>query len=191
MNVLFLAGNAISGVTPFRASSDGRPNRIVHRAGNYGGPDRARDDGRRRVVGPDEGLLMGARNVRPVNGGGDWIVALPEHWIFEGTGMKKGDRVRGLVGWEYHGDPADIPGLEVVAEGTALSSGVWPQHWTATVYPGPKGNFVFNAATIYWSLGLSSPPGHMLPWSHWFRPHGPDARVQQITHNLLRRKRST
>ena len=34
---------------------------------------------------------------------------------------------------------------------------------------------------------LSSPPGHMLPWSHWSRPHGPDARVQQITHNLLQR----
>lgn len=23
--------------------------------------------------GPDEGLLMGARNVEPVNGGGDWV----------------------------------------------------------------------------------------------------------------------
>ena len=132
---------------------------------------------------------MGARNVRPVNGGGDWIVALPEHWIFDGTGVKKGDRVRGLVGWEFHGDPADIRGLQVVAEGMALSGGVRPQRWTATVYPGPKGNFVFNAATIYWALGLSSPPGHMLPWSHGFRPHGPDARIQQITHNLLRRKR--
>jgi hypothetical protein len=31
------------------------------------------------------------------------------------------------------------------------------------------------------------PPGHTLPWSHWSRPHGPDERVQQITHNLLRR----
>ena len=50
---------------------------------------------------------MGARNVEPVNGGGDWIVAKPEHWIFAGTGMKKGDRIPGLIGWEYHGDPAD------------------------------------------------------------------------------------
>jgi hypothetical protein len=46
---------------------------------------------------------------------------------------------------------------------------------------------VFNASSIFWSQGLSSPPGHMLPWSHWSRPHGPDPRVQQITHNLLRR----
>jgi hypothetical protein len=47
---------------------------------------------------------------------------------------------------------------------------------------------VFNAATIFWSQGLSTPPGHILPWSHWSRPHGPDVHVQQITHNLLRRQ---
>jgi hypothetical protein len=35
--------------------------------------------------------------------------------------------------------------------------------------------------------GLSSPPGHTLPWSHWSRRHGPDERVQKVTHNLLRR----
>jgi hypothetical protein len=101
--------------------------------------------------------------------------------------MKKGDSIPGLVGWEFHGEPAKIDGLEVVAEGIALAGGRDPAHWTATVYPGPKGNFVFNAATIFWAQGLSSPPGHMLPWSHFTRPHGPDERVQQITHNALRK----
>ena len=76
---------------------------------------------------------------------------------------------------------------EFLATGIALSGGVKPSHWTATIYPGPKKNFVFNASTIFWAQGLSSPPGHMLPWSHWTRPHGPDARVQRITDNLLRR----
>ena len=46
---------------------------------------------------------------------------------------------------------------------------------------------MFNAATIFWSQGLATPPGHILPWSHWSRPHGPDPRVQQITHNLLQK----
>jgi hypothetical protein len=113
---------------------------------------------------------------------------MPDHWIFKGTGMKKGDGIPGLIGWEFHGDPpADIKGLEVVARGTAFHGGHTPQEWTATIYPGPKGNFVFNASTIFWCQGLSSPPGHMLPWSHWSRPHGPDERVQKITSNLLRR----
>jgi len=192
VNLLFLSGNTICWVTPFRASSDGRPNRIMFRGGPYGGDNdyakgRQKDHGPFPEHGPDEGLLLGARNVEPVNGGGDWIIVKPEHWIFEGTGVKKGDRIPGLIGWEYHGNPADIPGLEVVAEGTAWVGGVKPQQWTATIYPGPKGNFVFNASTIFWAQGLSSPPGHTLPWSHWSRPHGPDERVQRITQNLLDR----
>ncbi len=189
VSVLFLSGNSICGVTPFRAGADGRPNRIITRGGRFGGLDAQGVESKQEfpMTGPDEGLLMGARNVSPVNGGGDWTVTRADHWIFEGTGMKNGDRIAGLVGWEYHGAPADIPGLEIVAEGTALVGGVRPQHWTATIYPGPKGNLVFNAATIFWAQGLSSPPGHMLPWSHWSRPHGPDDRVQRITHNLLRR----
>jgi hypothetical protein len=192
VNLLFLSGNTICWVTPFRASSDGRPNRIMFRGGPYGsdtevGRRREKEHGPFPEHGPDEGYLMGARNIDPVNGGGDWVVVKPEHWIFAGTGMKKGDRIPGLIGWEYHGDPPDIPGLEVVAGGTAWQSGIRPQQWTATYYPGPKGNFVFNASTIFWAQGMSSPPGHTLPWSHWSRPHGTDERVQRITRNLLER----
>lgn len=190
--LLFLSGNAICWVTPFRPSSDGRPARIIFRGGPYGaGNDyaegRRKDHGPFPERGPDEGLLMGARNVEPVNGGGDWIIRRPEHWIFEGTGVREGDRIPGLVGWEYHGDPADLPGLEIVAGGTAWVGGQTPQKWAATCYPTKAGGFVFNASTIFWAQGLSSPPGHTLPWSHWSRPHGPDERVQRITHNLLHR----
>ena len=192
VSLLFLSGNAICWVTPFRGSQDGRPNRIIFRGGPYGAENdyarrRQKENGPFPEHGPDEGLLMGGRNIEPVNGGGDWVVAKPEHWIFEGTGMKVGDRIPGLVGWEYHGDPPKLPGLEVVATGTAWVGGQVPQKWAATIYPGPKGNFVFNASTIFWAQGLSSPPGHTLPWSHWSRPHGPDERVQTITGNLLRR----
>ncbi|GAC1474129.1 MAG: hypothetical protein NVSMB9_23930 [Isosphaeraceae bacterium] len=192
VNLLFLSGNTMCWVTPFREGADGRQNRIIFRGGPYGGEgvyarNRQKEHGPFPEHGPDEGVLMGGRNVEPVNGGGDWTVVKPEHWIFEGTGVKKGDRIPGLIGWEYHGDPPDIPGLEVVAGGTAWVSGDAPQKWAATIYPGPKGNFVFNASTIFWSQGLSSPPGHTLPWSHWSRPHGPDARVAKITQNLLDR----
>ncbi|MCS7303492.1 MAG: hypothetical protein NZ602_00070 [Thermoguttaceae bacterium] len=193
VTLLFLSGNAVCWVSPLKPSTDGRPARIMFRGGPYGGnykyaEDRHKQHGPFPHRGPDEGYLIGARNVEPVNGGGDWICTLPEHWIFEGTGMKYGDAIPGLVGWEYHGDPPkDIPGLEVVAEGTAWQGGERPQHWTATIYPGPKGNFVFNASTIFWCQGLASPPGHWLPWSHWSRPHGPDPRVQRITANLLQR----
>ncbi len=193
-SLLFFSGNSVCWVTPMTPSTDGnREKRIMFRGGPYGGEykyatAREKDEGPFPHRGPDEGYLMGARNVDPVNGGGDWVCAQPEHWIFEGTGMKKGDSIPGLIGWEYHGDPpTDIKGLETIAAGTALQGGVNPQQWAATIYPGPKGNFVFNASTIFWCQGLSSPPGHMLPWSHWSRPHGPDERVKRITKNLLDR----
>lgn len=189
VSVLFLSGNTICWVSPLQPASDGRPNRTMTRAAPYRGLTMGDSQVMDRFpsVGPDEGLLLGARNILPVNGGGDWIVTRPEHWMFEGTGMSKGDAIPGLVGWEFHGAPGEITGLEVVAEGHALHGGTTPAPWTATIYPGPKGNFVFNASTIFWAQGLSSPPGHMLPWSHNVRPHGPDERVQRITHNLLRR----
>jgi len=192
VNLLFLSGNAVCWVTPLRAGADGRENRIMFRGGPYGATndyavERERDHGPFPERGPDEGFLMGVRNIEPVNGGGDWTIVKPGHWIFAGTGVKAGDRIPGLIGWEYHGDPAAIPGLEIVGAGTAWVGGDRPQKWAATIYPGPKGNFVFNASTIFWAQGLSSPPGHTLPWSHWSRPHGPDPRVQRITANLLDR----
>ncbi len=193
VNLLFFSGNSVCWVTPFRDSSDGRPNRIIFRGGPYGADykyasEREKLFGPYPHRGPDEGYLMGGRNIRPVNGGGDWIVSQADHWMFEGTGMKNGDRIPGLIGWEYHGDaPADLKDLEIVAEGVALQGGVNPSKWQATIYSGPKNNFVFNASTIFWCQDLSNPPGHMLPWSHWSRPHGPDPRVQRITQNLVDR----
>ena len=108
------------------------------------------------------------------------------------------------VGWEFHADPptqGELPGLEVVGCGEAFHQGEEAQPWTSTIFSPDRvdssdrreqsyragHNFVFNAATIFWAQGLSSPPGHVLPWSHWSRPHGPDLRIQRITFNLLQR----
>ena len=98
-----------------------------------------------------------------------------------------GDGVPGLVGWEWMGKPADdIPGLRVVAQGKVVHQGV-PGTYTATAYPGPMDNWVFNAATIWWSDGLSEPPGYLRPSAHGGAPPGPDERVRRITKNLFER----
>ena len=170
----------------------GRPNRTMRRIGRFGGETET--EKALGIMGPfeqkewpNENTLIGARTMYPFNGSADWIVCNPDHWIFEGTGMKKGDRIPGLVGWEHHGDPAAIPGLEVIAEGTTTNSGEETSYYTATVYPGKKGNWVFNAATILWSMGLAQPPGLVPPHSHFGGPHGVDERVQKITANFLKR----
>jgi hypothetical protein len=139
-----------------------------------------------KETGPDERNIIGARSVVPFNGGGDWTCARPDHWLFAGTQMRKGESIPGLVGWEHHGEP-DLTreGLQVLAEGSVWAGGTREGRYAATIFPGPRENFVFNAGTIFWSQGLATPPGHMLPWSHWSRPHGPDPRVQRMMRNLI------
>jgi hypothetical protein len=193
LNLAFLSGNSICGVIDIHPASDGRANRIIERVGRFGSPRKEElekgfpEEARFTKNGPNEATLMGAQSTFPVTGGADWICRKPSHWLFEGTGMKEGDGIPGLVGWEWHGEPASIPGLEIVASGTAKS----PRGegtYTATIYPGPKGNLVFNAATIWWADGLTEPPGYVRP-AVYTRPQGPDRRVQRITKNLLDRMR--
>ncbi len=196
LSVGFFSGNTCCGRIALRASRDGRANRVFTRA-DYFGP---RDEGmiqRFPSMGafphtsPQESLLMGARNVPPCTGGADWNCSMPDHWLFAGTGMKEGDSIPGLVGWEFHGNPAKIPGLAIVSTGSTQDAPGKPNGgtYTATVYPGPKGNVVFNASSCWWGDGLSEPPGYVRP-SVYTSPRGPDLRVQRITRNILERMRT-
>jgi hypothetical protein len=194
LNVAFLSGNTCCGVIELLPAKDGTPNRIMRRLDRYGPSDPVGD----KVFpdmktlprqAPNESSLIGARSTGPVTGGAPYICAKPDHWLFAGSGMKEGDGIPGLVGWEWHGEPADIPGLEIVAKGET-NSGNGKGIYTSTLYPGPKGNIVFNAATCWWADGLSAPPGYMHPKAHTAEPKGPDPRVQKITANLLERMKN-
>ncbi|HLY08519.1 MAG TPA: N,N-dimethylformamidase beta subunit family domain-containing protein [Planctomycetota bacterium] len=195
LNVAFLSGNTCCGLIEFSPGKDGTPNRILRRLDRYGPPDEVGNKTFPDLKtlprqGPNEATLIGARSTGPVMGGAPWTCAKPDHWLFKGTGMKEGEGIPGLVGWEWHGDPADIPGLEIVAKGeTTCAAG--KGLFTSTVYPGAKGNIVFNAATCWWADGLSAPPGYLHPKAHGAEPKGPDPRCQKITANLLERMRSS
>jgi hypothetical protein len=193
VSVAFLSGNTCCGRIRFSKDSRGNRDRVFERVGVFGPPGGTFEFKAMNSLAherPYANELVGAHSTGPVTGGADWTCALPDHWLFAGTGMKKGDSVPGIVGWEWHGDPADIPGLEIVATGPTFSAPGKPNNgiYTATIYPGPKSNFVFNAATIWWGDGLSQPPGYKRP-SAYLTPKGPDARIQQITRNLLDRMR--
>ena len=188
VSAAFLSGNAVCG----RVLFDDKV-RAFERVGVFGPPGGTQEfDQMKSLIHerPYANELIGAHSTGPVTGGADWTCALPDHWLFAGTGMKKGDGIPGLVGWEWHGDPAPIAGLEIVATGPTQSVPGKPNGgtFTATVYPGPKSNVVFNAATIWWADGLSAPPGYVRP-SVYTSPKGPDSRVQRITRNLLERMR--
>lgn len=185
LSVGFFSGNAVCGRIALGADGD----RAFERVGVFGPPG-----GTHEFVAmeslvherPYANELIGAHSTGPVTGGADWICRMPEHWAFGGTGMKVGEDIPGLVGWEWHGDPASIPGLQILASGPTQSAPGKPNggQYTATIYPSAAGNFVFNASTIWWADGLSAPPGYQRP-SVYTTPNGPDPRVQQITRNIL------
>ena len=116
-------------------------------------------------TGPIPALLMGARTTDPANGGADWTCVNEKHWLFEGTGMKNGDSIKGLVGWEHHGHPAADPGTRSARSRPGLPAAAGRKTWSTRrrFIQAPKGNWVFNAATIWWSDGLSAPPGYLRP----------------------------
>jgi hypothetical protein len=187
VSVGFFSGNAVFGKIGYESARM----RTFERTGIFSAPGGTAEFEFMKTL-PHErpygNELRGAHTTGPVIGGADWICSRPDHWVFEGTGMKQGEGIQGVVGWEFHGEPATIEGLEIVSTGPTqgpngpLNGGVY----TATIYPGPNKNFVFNAATCWWADGLSEPPGYVRP-AIYRKPQGPDKRQQRITRNILDR----
>jgi hypothetical protein len=173
VNLAFLSGNSVSGIIYLNPSTSGVPHRVF---------------GRIRRFGKAAAQLMGSSSHG--TGMGDWTVEAPDHWIFRGTGMKKGDAIPKLIGWEYHGQPnGDQPGLTVLATSFTRNRDHEElrtrRAHTSTIYELPKGNIVFDAGTCWWNMVLSAPPGFMNPPRRDFSKG--DVRVQQITKNLFAR----
>lgn len=176
VNLLFLSGNSVSGKIYLKPSPVGQPDRVFGRVSFF----------------EEEAELMGAKSYGV--GLAPWTCTLPDHWIYAGTDMQKGDTIPDLIGWEYHGYPlGEIPGLQVLAEGP-LAGADSIRRYAATYYETPQGNFVFNAATCWWSMALATPPGFPYPInpkklftdrSIDFRQN--DERVQRMTTNLFER----
>lgn len=186
MHIGFFSGNAVCGKVAWEAET-----RSMRRVGVFGPPGGTREFDAMSSLKhepPYANALVGAHSTGPVTGGADWICSRASHWMYEGTGMRDGDRIPGVIGWEWHGDPAEIPGLEIVARGPTQSAPgeLNGGEYTATLYSGSKGNLVFNASTCWWGDGLSEPPGYMRP-KVYTEPKGPDARIQRMTSNLLKR----
>ena len=186
LNVGFFSGNSVCGRIKHDPTVRG-----FERVGVFGPPHGTQEFASMYTLPhkrPYANELVGAHSTGPVVGGADWICADPDHWIYQQTGMKKGDAVPGLIGWEWHGDPAPIESLKIVAEGPTHSRPGEPNggHYTATIYDGPKNNFVFNAATCWWADGLSEPPGYLRPEGYVPR-RGPHKWIQQITRNVVDR----
>jgi hypothetical protein len=123
------------------------------------------------------GVMYDTRASRTFIDGFAQVVRTPEHWIYAGTGVRAGDVLAHVIGYEWdhvHDDDVSPKGLEILAHaqlinvaGAALSADL------TLYYPTPS-SFVFAAGSIYWSRGLTQ-PGNV------------DARIQRMMQNLLMR----
>ncbi len=104
-----------------------------------------------------------------------WVVQNASAWPYQGTGVKDGDSIPGIVGYETDrtAENGSSPaGLTVLAHSPVTDVSGRADFQEAAVRDGPAGNFVFAAGTIEWSWGL------------W---RTADARVQKVTENVFRR----
>jgi hypothetical protein len=140
-------------------------------------PDNTADYHNKPHARPENGMLgllwAGWGNLE----GFPFVVTQPEHWIYEGTGVKAGDSLGNIVGYEWDrvGNNRVSPaGLEIIAASPALHEyGYLSQHHSTVFYP-TASSFVFAAGTIGWAKGLSD--------EGIASPH-----VQRVTENILLR----
>ncbi|MEU1662801.1 N,N-dimethylformamidase beta subunit family domain-containing protein [Streptomyces sparsogenes] len=115
-----------------------------------------------------------------------YVVHTPGHWLFAGTGVRRGDSFAHLVGVEYDrvtpGEPTPEP-LEIIAHSPLVCNGRH-SHADSAYYTVPSGAGVFATGTMRWVEGL------MAGTRENGRDHGMDARtaafVRRTTGNLLR-----
>jgi hypothetical protein len=129
---------------------------------------------------PEDAMIGVAYVYDPVDA--DIVVENSGHWVYAGTGLRDGDRLEGLLGYEVDALLGHAPAGTVrlanspfpLDDGTTAYSHM-------SLYTTPGGATVFATGSIFWSWGLDDLFGgseHPLLVS---------AAVQQITRNVLRR----
>jgi len=153
---------------PLARDADPRNDRYV--TGRFRDPPTSR---------PEERLVGVMYAADPVDA--DIVVDAADHWVFAGTGLRRGDALRGLLGYEvdaiYGGGPR---GLERLAHSPFVDQGR-TRYADMTIYRAASGAFVFAAGSMQWNWGLD---GYNAPAWH---PARVDARAQRITRNVLDR----
>jgi len=126
---------------------------------------------------PEDALVGVMYETDPVQS--DLVISNASSWVFEGTGLKNGDHLPGLLGYEVDRTSDHTP-----AGTTQLAHSPYPFRGNArysdmVVYTAPSGSTVFATGTMQWSWGLVDPG---IGGKSYENPA-----VQKATRNVLRR----
>ncbi len=128
---------------------------------------------------PEEPLLGVQYEHYPVDA--DMVIANASHWVFANTGLRNGDKLPGLVGYEADRRFGIGPANTVVLAHSPVVSEVGAGYSDMTLYTHASGANVFATGSIQWAWGLDD---YFAWWSHTYLVH---AGAQQITRNVLNR----
>lgn len=134
---------------------------------------------------PEQALLGSMSNSYFDSSGFPWVVNDPSVWVLAGTGLKKGARLPGLVGYEYDtlfNDYPQPPADRVVAASPVVNIYGIHEYANSTVYTASSGAEVFDAGTLQWSWGLDDFGSIVKGYASVVYPA-----VQKITANILQR----
>jgi len=102
---------------------------------------------------PESTLIGDFYDCNPVKA--DMIVGDPTSWVFAGTGLDKGDRLKSLVGPEYDRfDPTGPKNVQVMARSPVNCHGR-SSYSDMTYYTAPSGAGVWASGTNWWISKLS------------------------------------
>jgi hypothetical protein len=109
----------------------------------------------------------------------DMVVKNTDYWLFEGTGLKDGDRLPGLVGYEVDEVTPDSPSNIVILADSAVQGEFTSGRHNMTIYGHPGGNLVFATGSMQWSWGLDD------FFAGEIHSNRVNASAQQIMRNLM------
>jgi len=176
LSVAFFVAGSLTGVVEMESATTDptRANRVFRRIGRLGPHDpwlltlHPEHSGFTQFF-PDSAEIVGARLVDPAVGVADWVCTNTTGplatQIYAGTGLQNNARIGKLIGFEFSGQPPSRTGLEILAFGNFWGADGYPTTGTfgPTIYPGPKNNHVFNAATMWWPHWLNTNPATSYP----------------------------
>ena len=158
-NVAFLGANAVY----WRVRLDGAGRTLTCYKSGTEDPDRGRPDTTAKWRAdprpePENSLTGMLYEAFPADA--DLVVHDPAFFLFDGLGLRRGDRVAGLVATEIDraypipGTPAN---LQVAAHSPVAIAGKPPTHSDLTYYTVPSGAGVLSVGTMGWCTALRGP----------------------------------
>ena len=131
---------------------------------------------------PESSLTGSYYECNPVSA--DWVVADASAWVFEGSGIRNGDRMPKMVGNEYDRVTAGVPtppNIQVIARSPVNCKGL-NSFADSTWYSAASGAGVFSAGTFGWSPLLDDVScGDAISSASTMR-----CRILRVTENILR-----